>query len=141
MARITVEDCLEHVENRFELVMVASKRARQIQTGGKDPLVSEDKDKPTVLALREIAEQLVDASILIDTAQNEAEESVAALEAAEESVAALEAAEESVAALEAAEESKSKNDTSIQDAIGAELVSEKAEDTAKSADVGGEIEE
>ena len=121
MARITVEDCLEHVENRFELVMVASKRARQIQTGGKDPLVSEDKDKPTVLALREIAEQLVDASILIDTAQNEAEESVAALEAAEES--------------------KSKNDTSIQDAIGAELVSEKAEDTAKSADVGGEIEE
>ena len=131
MARITVEDCLEHVENRFELVMVASKRARQIQTGGKDPLVSEDKDKPTVLALREIAEQLVDASILIDTAQNEAEESVAALEAAEESVAAL----------EAAEESKSKNDTSIQDAIGAELVSEKAEDTAKSADVGGEIEE
>ena len=76
MARITVEDCLEHVENRFELVMVASKRARQIQTGGKDPLVSEDNDKPTVLALREIADELVDASILIDTAQIEAEESV-----------------------------------------------------------------
>ncbi|WP_372748403.1 DNA-directed RNA polymerase subunit omega [Litorivivens sp.] len=57
MARITVEDCLEHVDNRFELVMVASKRARAIATGGKDPLVSEDGDKPTVLALREIAEQ------------------------------------------------------------------------------------
>ena len=49
MARITVEDCLENVDNRFELVMVSSKRSRQIQTGGKDPLVSLDNDKPTVL--------------------------------------------------------------------------------------------
>jgi DNA-directed RNA polymerase subunit omega len=65
MARITVEDCLENVDNRFELVMVSSKRSRQIQTGGKDPLVSLDNDKPTVLALREIAEGLIDASILI----------------------------------------------------------------------------
>jgi len=65
MARITVEDCLENVDNRFELVMVSSKRSRQIQTGGKDPLVSVDDDKPTVLALREIAEGLIDASILI----------------------------------------------------------------------------
>jgi len=56
MARITVEDCLDKVDNRFELVMVASKRARQLAIGGKDPLVSEDGDKPTVLALREIAE-------------------------------------------------------------------------------------
>jgi DNA-directed RNA polymerase subunit omega len=55
MARITVEDCLENVENRFDLVMIASKRARQLQTGGKDPLVPEDNDKPTVMALREIA--------------------------------------------------------------------------------------
>ncbi|MBL4580535.1 MAG: DNA-directed RNA polymerase subunit omega [Gammaproteobacteria bacterium] len=65
MARITVEDCLENVDNRFELVMVSSKRARQLQTGGKDPLVSVDNDKPTVLALREIAEGLIDASILV----------------------------------------------------------------------------
>ena len=65
MARITVEDCLENVDNRFELVMVSSKRSRQIQTGGKDPLVPLDNDKPTVLALREIAEGLIDASILI----------------------------------------------------------------------------
>jgi DNA-directed RNA polymerase subunit omega len=57
MARITVEDCLENVDNRFELVMVSSKRSRQIQTGGKDPLVPLDNDKPTVLALREIAEE------------------------------------------------------------------------------------
>lgn len=56
MARITVEDCLSAVDNRFELVMVSSKRARAIATGGKDPLVPEEGDKPTVLALREIAE-------------------------------------------------------------------------------------
>ncbi|MAY35670.1 DNA-directed RNA polymerase subunit omega [Litorivivens sp.] len=59
MARITVEDCLEHVDNRFELVMIASKRARAIATGGKEPLVSEDGDKPTVLALRELAERKI----------------------------------------------------------------------------------
>ena len=66
MARITVEDCLENVDNRFELVMVSSKRARQIQAEGKDPLVEADNDKPTVIALREIADGLVDADILIE---------------------------------------------------------------------------
>ena len=66
MARITVEDCLENVDNRFELVMVSSKRARQIQAEGKDPLVEADNDKPTVIALREIADGLVDANILIE---------------------------------------------------------------------------
>ncbi len=64
MARITVEDCLDHVDNRFELVIVGSKRARQIAVGGKDPMVPEENDKPTVIALREIEEGLVDASIL-----------------------------------------------------------------------------
>jgi len=59
MARITVEDCLDKVDNRFELVMVASKRARAISTGGKEPLVQEDSDKPTVIALREIAEDMI----------------------------------------------------------------------------------
>ncbi len=59
MARITVEDCLSAVDNRFELVMVASKRARALATGGKDPLVQEEGDKPTVLALREIAESKI----------------------------------------------------------------------------------
>ena len=56
MARITVEDCLSAVDNRFELVMVASKRARALATGGKEPRVQEESDKPTVLALREIAD-------------------------------------------------------------------------------------
>lgn len=64
MARVTVEDCLENVENRFELVMIASKRARQLAVGGKDPKVEWENDKPTVVALREIAEKLVDRSVL-----------------------------------------------------------------------------
>jgi DNA-directed RNA polymerase subunit omega len=59
MARVTVEDCLEHVENRFQLVMVSSKRARQLATGGKEPKVEEDSDKATVIALREIAAGVV----------------------------------------------------------------------------------
>ncbi len=55
MARITVEDCLEHVANRFELVLVAAKRARQIMRGSADPTVPWENDKATVVALREIA--------------------------------------------------------------------------------------
>ena len=66
MARITVEDCLENVENRFELVMVGSKRARQIAVEGKPALVPEENDKPTVIALREIEEGLVNANILTE---------------------------------------------------------------------------
>ena len=79
MARITVEDCLDKVENRFELVMVASKRARQIAVGGKDALVPEDGDKPTVLALREIAEGLINRDQIMRV-EEEAEEQAAALE-------------------------------------------------------------
>lgn len=60
MARITVEDCLEHVENRFDLVMVATKRARQIATQGKDPLIEVGDDKPAVIALKEIELGLID---------------------------------------------------------------------------------
>lgn len=59
MARITVEDCLEHVSNRFELVLVAAKRARAIAIDGVEPMVEWENDKPTVLALREIAEGLL----------------------------------------------------------------------------------
>ena len=61
MARVTVEDCLEQLDNRFELVLVAGKRARQLQTGGKEPRVAWENDKPTVVALREIAEGHVTA--------------------------------------------------------------------------------
>ncbi|CUB03599.1 DNA-directed RNA polymerase subunit omega [Marinomonas fungiae] len=61
MARVTVEDCLENVDNRFELVMVAAKRARQLATGGADAKVPLEEDKMTVVALREIAEDLINA--------------------------------------------------------------------------------
>ena len=73
MARVTVEDCLEFVANRFELVMVASKRARQIATGGKEPMVREESDKATVIALREIAEGLVNLNTLSLEEEAEAE--------------------------------------------------------------------
>jgi DNA-directed RNA polymerase subunit omega len=63
MARITVTDCLENVDNRFELVLVATKRARQLILGA-EPLVEVENDKPTVVALREIAEGLIGPSIL-----------------------------------------------------------------------------
>ena len=55
MARVTVEDCLTNLDNRFELVLVASKRARQLATGGKEATLPWENDKPTVMALREIA--------------------------------------------------------------------------------------
>ena len=63
MARVTVEDCLENMDNRFQLVLVAAKRARQIANGA-DPHLPWENDKPTVVALREIADSLVDSSIL-----------------------------------------------------------------------------
>lgn len=55
MARVTVEDCLQYVENRFDLVLKAAKRAHILELGGADPMVPRDNDKPTVIALREIA--------------------------------------------------------------------------------------
>ena len=64
MARVTVEDCLENVDNRFQLVMLATKRARQIATKGYEPLLPEENDKPTVIALREIAEGKVTRDLL-----------------------------------------------------------------------------
>jgi DNA-directed RNA polymerase subunit omega len=75
MARTTIEDCLDNVDNRFQLVLIASKRARQISMGA-DPLVPIDNDKPTVIALREIAQGLVDASILEKTNAREHAEKI-----------------------------------------------------------------
>jgi DNA-directed RNA polymerase subunit omega len=67
MARVTVEDCLEHVDNRFQLVMLATKRARQLATKGAEPMVPEENDKPTVIALREIAEGKISRDLLNET--------------------------------------------------------------------------
>jgi DNA-directed RNA polymerase subunit omega len=73
MARVTVEDCLTNVENRFELVMLATKRARQIAVDGAEPMVPDENDKPTVIALREISEELVTPASM--AAQEEAAKS------------------------------------------------------------------
>ena len=64
MARVTVEDCLAFVDNRFTLVTAATKRARQLSVGGKEPKLPWENDKPTVMALREIAAQLIDPNNL-----------------------------------------------------------------------------
>ena len=79
MARITVEDCLDHVENRFELVLVASKRARQL-SNGQEALLPWENDKPTVVALREIAAGLVTKSKLEARDKREAAERAVAEE-------------------------------------------------------------
>lgn len=73
MARLTVEDCLEHIDNRYDLVILAAKRARQI-TFGSDPLVKENRDKPTVLALREIADGIVTPDNIDDIGKTNVED-------------------------------------------------------------------
>ena len=73
MARITVEDCLENIENSFEMVLVAAKRARRVAHGA-DPMVDLENDKPTVVALREIAAGHVTPSILEEVDQPVVEE-------------------------------------------------------------------
>jgi len=70
MARVTVEDCLSNVDNRFQLVLVATKRARQLSLGST-PFVEEENDKPTVIALREIAEGHVTRDILDEKIEEE----------------------------------------------------------------------
>ncbi|MBK1692618.1 DNA-directed RNA polymerase subunit omega [Ectothiorhodospira mobilis] len=70
MARITVEDCLQHVDNRFQLVLVAAKRARQLANGAQ-PHLEWENDKPTVVALREIAEGRVGREVLDEVAARE----------------------------------------------------------------------
>jgi len=73
MARITVEDCLHNIDNIFEMVLVAAKRARRVAHGA-DPMVDLENDKPTVVALREIAEGLVTPSILEEIEEPPTEE-------------------------------------------------------------------
>lgn len=122
MARITVEDCLENVENRFELVMIASRRARQLQTGGKDPLVPEDNDKPTVLALREIAAGKIDVSILSEVELHQ------------------ESADQLSDLVEAEALRKAKDDISIEEAMDAELIDTDEVETSAAAEEDAEEE-
>lgn len=74
MARVTVQSAVEQVGNRFDLVLVAARRARQIQTQGKDPFVNPENDKETVIALREIENGLINQNVLdnIDHQEKEA---------------------------------------------------------------------
>ncbi len=88
MARITVEDCLKNINNRFELVLTATKRARQISHGA-EPMVAIENDKPTVIALREIAENLINERN-VDILQAELDSEAEFAEAAE-AEAAIEA--------------------------------------------------
>ncbi len=67
MARITVEDCLDKIDNRFDMTLIAAERARQIAMGA-EPLVEFDNDKPTVIALREISEGLMSREVLDEIA-------------------------------------------------------------------------
>ncbi len=92
MARVTVEDCLDKVENRFELVLVAAKRAHQLNSGSYRTTLDVGKDKPTVLALREIEAGLIDASIL--TEEYAMEEELNAQEKLSEEAKVSEVAEE-----------------------------------------------
>ena len=90
MARITVEDCLDKIDNRFDMTLIAAERARQIAMGA-EPLVPFDNDKPTVIALREISEGLMNREVLD---QIEAAAKAADLAVAAEAEAARNAADE-----------------------------------------------
>ncbi|ALU43159.1 MULTISPECIES: DNA-directed RNA polymerase subunit omega [Pseudoalteromonas] len=76
MARVTVEDAVDKIGNRFDLILVAARRARQIAVGGKDPLVEAENDKPTVIALREIEKGMVtsDSLDMIDREEQQTQE-------------------------------------------------------------------
>ncbi|MFO8025170.1 DNA-directed RNA polymerase subunit omega [Thiohalophilus sp.] len=135
MARVTVEDCLENLENRFELVLVSARRARQI-ANGRETMVEPGNDKPTVVALREISEGLVDASILNEVpevvdhfAELSDEQAAAELEAA----ADLEAGSTPPDQPEASDEEEVDVAAAIKAALGAELGSDSEDNTAGQA--------
>jgi DNA-directed RNA polymerase subunit omega len=88
MARVTVEDCLSHVDNRFHLVLVATRRARQLARGASQPTLPWENDKSTVMALREIAAGTINATILDEIS---AEEEARAAEMSELERAEIEA--------------------------------------------------
>lgn len=114
MARVTVEDCLGQVENRFQLVLVATKRARQL-ANGVQPLVEWENDKPTIVALREIADGLIDASILDEPLYPVMEE-----EETEEEGAAEETVSADEEKVEAAADADTETDTDTDEKAPAE---------------------
>ena len=123
MARVTVEDCLEKIDNRFDLVMIASRRARQLQTGGKDPLVPAQNDKPTVLALREVAAGVIGYSILNEVEMRKSQD------------------DELNEFVQAEALRKARQDISIEEAMDADLIDEDEEGGAVKAKAVDEDEE
>ena len=105
MARVTVEDCLKNVKNRFELVIIASRRARQLMRG-KEPKVEWDNDKATVVALREIAEGHTN----FETPTQEEQETAAMLHSLNASALAKEQQKAAEAAAAAAEDEDDADD-------------------------------
>ena len=85
MARVTVQDAVEKIGNRFDLILTAARRARQLQLHHREPLVPEDNDKPTVIALREIEKGLINNDIM-DAQEHQ---QIAAIQHAEEVAVAL----------------------------------------------------
>lgn len=71
MARVTVQDAVEKIGNRFDLILVAARRARQLAVEGKEPMVDVENDKPTVVALREIEKGLITNSVLDEQERRE----------------------------------------------------------------------
>ncbi len=104
MARVTVEECLDFVDNRFELVLVAAKRAHQLSSGGHRSTLDVGKDKPTVVALREIEAGLINASILTEEYAMEAELSAQQKVADKEKMTEIEAELSTTAVDEVADE-------------------------------------
>lgn len=123
MARVTVEDCLEKIDNHFDLVMVAARRARQLQTGGKDPLVPDQRDKPTVLALREVAAGLIGYSIL---------DEVEIRKSSDEELSEL---------IQADALRKARQDLSITEAMDADLIEEDDDEDPKARKADADDEE
>lgn len=110
MARVTVEDCLDNVDNRFQLVLVATKRARQLALGS-EPFVEEEGDKPTVLALREISEGHVTREILEEKVEEDILEFMEESEEGEEAQAEGDAQPSELDALTAALQAELAGDT------------------------------
>ena len=72
MARVTVQEAAEVIGNRFDLILIAARRARQLQLHVREPLVAEENDKPTVIALREIEQRLINREIMDQIENNDA---------------------------------------------------------------------
>lgn len=127
MARVTVEDCLDNVDNRFQLVLVATKRARQISLGS-EPYVEEENDKPTVLALREIAEGHVTREILDEPEQADV------LEFISEETTDADGAESAEGESQSEEVSAAASETDELDALAKALQAELASETVDGAE-------